>query len=150
MGTIRTTLTAIATTAALTVLAACGGAEDDPAGSEPTSSEPPETSESAEPSESPSATPSEEPREEAPDAPARAMIQIEDFAFSDPGPVAAGAKVTVENVDDVTHTVTADDGAFDVSIGPGETATFTAPSEAGDYGYFCEPHPGMTATLVVQ
>jgi plastocyanin len=66
-------------------------------------------------------------------------------------PVKAGATVTVQNKDDVQHTVTADDGkSFNITIDPGKTATFTAPSAKGDYKFHCNIHTTMTGTLTVK
>lgn len=142
MHTIRTTLTSLAVVVLLGGLSACGAGGADDVADEPTAPAP--TSESSPEEPSGEQTPSEE-------APAeKVVITIEDFAFSDPGPVAAGTEITVKNLDGVLHTVTADDGEFDVDVDAGETVTFTAPSEPGDYGYICEPHPQMTATLVVE
>jgi plastocyanin len=76
-------------------------------------------------------------------------ITVKDFKFTT-SPVKAGATVTVQNNDDVEHTVTADDGSFNVSIQPGKTATFTAPSSAGDYKFHCTIHSQMHGTLTVQ
>lgn len=79
-----------------------------------------------------------------------ALITIADFAYETTGTVEPGAEVTVHNEDDVGHTVTSDDeGLFDVEVGPGETVTFTAPDEPGDYSYFCVPHPSMVSVLTV-
>lgn len=82
-----------------------------------------------------------------------AEIIIEDFAHS-PGTltVEAGATVTVTNNDSASHTVTADDdSSFDTGlIAQGETVTFTAPTEPGEYSYHCTPHPDMTGTLIVE
>jgi plastocyanin len=64
--------------------------------------------------------------------------------------VKPGTKVTVMNTDSVTHTLTADGGAFDTGdILPGTSTTFTAPATAGSYGYHCSIHLFMKATLVV-
>ena len=78
------------------------------------------------------------------------VIVISDFTYELPGPVPAGATITVRNEDGVGHTVTSDDGAFDVAVGPGEETTLTAPDEPGDYPFHCTPHPQMTATLTVE
>jgi plastocyanin len=54
--------------------------------------------------------------------------------------VPAGTAVTWTNNDEVAHTVTADDRAYDSGlIAKGQTFahTYTA---AGRYGYFCIPH----------
>jgi plastocyanin len=78
------------------------------------------------------------------------VITILEFSYDVPSSVPAGAEVTVRNEDGVGHTVTSDEeGVFDVIIGPGEEATFTAPAEAGEFPFHCTPHPTMTATLVV-
>lgn len=85
----------------------------------------------------------EEPAEEL-------VITISDFAFDVPATVPPGAEVTVVNEDSSFHTVTAADGAFDVDAPGGETVTFTAPEEPGEYAFSCTPHPRMTATLTVE
>lgn len=81
-----------------------------------------------------------------------AAITIRDFAYGTALVVAAGASVTVTNMDSAEHTVTADDGpAFDVDVkGSGGTASFTAPSKPGSYTYHCTFHPGMHGTLTVK
>ena len=66
-------------------------------------------------------------------------------------PVKADATVTVKNDSGgTTHTVTANNGAFDTgSINSGSTATFTAPTKPGSYKFHCNIHPTMTGTLTV-
>lgn len=79
-----------------------------------------------------------------------AVITIADFKYQMPESIALGAEITVINDDDAPHTVTADgDGEFDVEVGPGETVTFTAPEEAGEYQVICTFHPQMSGTLVI-
>jgi len=72
------------------------------------------------------------------------------FAFATL-PVKAGAKVTVKNLTTAQHTVTADTtaGGFDLAVDPGKTATFTAPSRPGSYGFHCNIHTYMMGTLTV-
>ena len=111
-------------------LAACGGDDDDDA--------------------SGSATEADAGDDAGSGATADVAVRIEGFAFEDIGPVAAGATFAVENADSATHTFTADDGAFNESVGGGETITVTAPSEPGEYPYRCEIHTSMTGTLVVE
>lgn len=61
----------------------------------------------------------------------------------------AGSRITVRNGDAAVHTVTANSGAFDVTVPEHGTATFTAPDKAGNYPFHCRPHPFMTAVLIV-
>ncbi len=61
----------------------------------------------------------------------------------------AGSVVTVQNKDGVTHSVTADGGAFDVAVPAGTTARFVAPSRPGTYAFHCNFHASMHGTLTV-
>lgn len=76
-------------------------------------------------------------------------ITITDFAYSMTGTITPGSLISVTNNDKEAHTVTADNGAFDVTVAGGQTATFAAPSEGGDYGFFCKFHGNMKGTLTV-
>ena len=79
-----------------------------------------------------------------------ALITIADFKYNLTGTVEPGAQVAVTNEDNVGHTVTSDEeGLFDVEVGPGQTITFTAPDEPGEYSYYCIPHPSMVSVLSV-
>lgn len=67
--------------------------------------------------------------------------------------VAVGAEVTFENLDPFAHTVTSASGSsLDYDSGDlGEGDTFVQRfDEAGSYDYFCEIHPTMRATVVVE
>ena len=77
-----------------------------------------------------------------------ATITIRDFTFEVPS-VPAGSTVRVVNADGVPHTVTADDGSFDVFLDPGTETTFVVPATPGAYAFFCAVHPSMTSSLVV-
>lgn len=79
----------------------------------------------------------------------KVVLTISDFSVDVPESVPPGAAVTVVNEDGAPHTVTADDGTFDVGARQGEPVTFTAPDEPGEYPFHCTPHPNMTAALVV-
>src|SRR5450759_849894 len=78
-------------------------------------------------------------------------ITIKNFAFS-PKPlvVKAGTKITVANVDNTAHTVTADTNSLfktgDIPGGGTVTITVTAP---GTYAYHCSIHNYMTDVLKV-
>ena len=64
--------------------------------------------------------------------------------------VRAGDRVTWVNCDPDAHTSTADGGAWSsplLSNGAAFTHTFDA---VGDYPYHCEPHPFMTARVIVE
>jgi plastocyanin len=81
---------------------------------------------------------------------AGATVIIKDFAFDGPASVTPGATVTVKNEDTEAHTLTADGaGGFDVTIDPGTSAAFTAPTKAGSYPYHCTYHGNMHGTLTV-
>lgn len=79
-----------------------------------------------------------------------ASIVIKDFAYTVSTSVAPGATVTVTNDDSQAHTVTSDDGGFDVKVGSGQTVTMTAPDSAGRYGFVCSFHANMSGVLVVE
>lgn len=79
-----------------------------------------------------------------------ATITIRGHHYTENITVSPSARVTVNNKDLTTHTVTSDSsGVFDVSVGPGGQATFTAPSAAGSYPYHCNRHPSMHGVLIV-
>jgi|SRR6266511_3377917 plastocyanin len=66
-----------------------------------------------------------------------------------PVEVKVGETVTWINDDSGRHTVTSKDGVFDSGImGKGQSFSFTF-DKAGEYPYFCSPHPGMVGTVVV-
>lgn len=91
---------------------------------------------------------SEEPAEEAPAE--EIVITIRDFKYEMPDSVPAGAEITVINEDTAPHTVTTTETEdFDAVAAGGETVTFTAPSEPGEYPFVCTYHANMTGTLVV-
>ncbi|WP_411092112.1 cupredoxin family copper-binding protein [Streptomyces sp. 049-1] len=80
-------------------------------------------------------------------------VTIKDFTFQPASlTVSPGAKVTVINNDTTTHTLTASKGgSFDTGdVAPGKSATFTAPSQPGDFPYTCTIHPFMKGTLTVK
>ncbi|GAB3534826.1 hypothetical protein GCM10027403_11490 [Arthrobacter tecti] len=143
--------------AALVGVAGCGSG-DDQAGeappaettsaAEPTTDEATSEDASEEPSEEPSETASAEPTEDAPAE--EIVITIRNFEYEMPESVPAGAEITVINEDTAPHTVTTSETEdFDAVAAGGETVTFTAPSEPGEYPFICTYHPNMTGTLVV-
>jgi plastocyanin len=102
------------------------------------------------------AAPAETPADAAQgaEAPAAAEVPVDirDFAYSpNPIEIAAGDTVTWTNQDEVPHTATGEDRDVLQSgtISPGASFSQVFP-EAGEFGYFCEFHPNMTGTVVVQ
>jgi plastocyanin len=77
-------------------------------------------------------------------------VSIKDFAFDPPNAtVAPGTTVTWVNNDQVPHTATANDGAFDSgTLQPGQSYSFTV-GKPGTYAYHCNIHPDMTATVTM-
>jgi len=76
-------------------------------------------------------------------------LDVTSFNFSDVS-APAGGTLEVINESGGDHTVTADDGEFDVELPDGETVEVPVPSEPGEYGFHCKIHPSMTATLTAQ
>jgi plastocyanin len=102
------------------------------------------------------AAPTETPADAAQDAEAPAAaevpVDIRDFAYSpNVVEIAAGDTVTWTNQDEVPHTATGEDRGVLQSgtISPGASFSQVFP-EAGEFGYFCEFHPNMSGTVVVQ
>ena len=77
-------------------------------------------------------------------------VDIKDFSFSPKRiTVKVGQPITVANQDNVTHTLTANDGAFDTrDLGGGHRDRLTVEA-AGTYAYHCEIHPFMTGNVLV-
>lgn len=87
----------------------------------------------------------------APAAAEAATITIADMSFGDPITVAPGTQITVKNDDSVEHSVTSRTAdTFDVHVDGGEQGTLTAPTEPGEYAFYCVYHPSMTGTLIVK
>lgn len=79
------------------------------------------------------------------------VVVIRDFSFT-PGSIRVGVGATViwANCGDEAHTSTSDGGAWSsqlISSGFTYSRTF---DQAGSFAYHCEPHPFMTATVVVE
>lgn len=80
----------------------------------------------------------------------RGTITISNYGFSGPGTLARHALITVRNRDSVTHTVSANSGAFSVRVGPHRTVTFRAPRRLGLYRFHCRIHSFMKGSLRVK
>jgi len=84
-------------------------------------------------------------------AAAGSTITISGMDFGDPITVSPGAQVAVTNEDGVEHSVTSKTaGQFDVEVDGGKQGTFTAPTQPGDYPFYCKYHSNMAGTLVVK
>jgi plastocyanin len=78
-------------------------------------------------------------------------ITIANMAFGDPITVAPGTQITVKNDDSAEHSVTSrTEGQFDVHVDGGQQKTLTAPSQPGEYAFYCVYHPSMKGTLIVK
>jgi plastocyanin len=77
-------------------------------------------------------------------------VRIADFAFAPAERDAkVGDSVKWTNSDGLTHTVTADDGAFDSgNLAGGKSFSFTF-DQAGTFAYHCKIHQRMTGKVVV-
>jgi plastocyanin len=79
-----------------------------------------------------------------------AIVHVQDFAY-DPGAleIHVGDDVAFINDDEIAHTVTSDDKAFDSgNLDQHQTWTYTF-TKAGTYTYYCTYHPFMKAKIVV-
>ncbi len=100
----------------------------------------------------PAETPADAAQGAAAPAAAEVPVDIRDFAYSpNPVEIAAGNTITWTNQDEVPHTATGEDRDVLQSgtISPGASFSQVFP-EAGEFAYFCEFHPNMTGTIVVQ
>ena len=79
-------------------------------------------------------------------------VEIADLAFNpETLTVAVGSTVTWVNADpDVPHTSTSDDDVWNSdTLNEGDDFSFTF-DEAGTFAYFCEVHPTMRGSIVVE
>jgi plastocyanin len=124
---------------------AAAAATDAPATSAPAATDTPATAVPAE-------TPADDAQSAEAPAAAEVPVDIRDFAYSpNPIEIAAGDTVTWTNQDEVPHTATGEDRDVLQSgtIAPGASFSQVFP-DAGEFGFFCEFHPNMTGTIVVQ
>jgi plastocyanin len=62
--------------------------------------------------------------------------------------VSVGTTVEWVNKDSVDHTITLENGDLDELLPQGSTGTFTF-NEKGEFRYFCQLHPGMQGSIIV-
>jgi len=82
---------------------------------------------------------------------ATAGVLIENYAYSPAEiTITAGTTVTWTNKDSVRHTVTTRNPLFDSGLfAKGESFSYTF-NQAGDFEYYCIPHPYMTGKVSVK
>ena len=79
-----------------------------------------------------------------------ATITIANMSFGEPITVPPGAQITIKNDDSAEHSVTSQTaGQFDVHVDGKQQGTLTAPTEPGEYAFYCVYHPSMKGTLIV-
>jgi plastocyanin len=78
-------------------------------------------------------------------------VEIADLAFSpDTLTVAVGTTVTWENSDSLPHTSTSEDEVWTSgTLGSGDEFSVNF-EQAGTFSYFCEIHPSMIGSVVVE
>ena len=77
------------------------------------------------------------------------QTEIARFTFETPLEVAVGTSVTWTNTEE-PHTVTARDGSFDSGRIPQDESFTHTFDTAGTFDYFCQVHPAMEGTVVVE
>jgi plastocyanin len=102
--------------------------------------------------ESPADTPAE--NAEAPTAESvgeNHVVEIANFAFAPAKlTIKTGDTVTFINKDPVKHTATADDSSFDTGLIGQDKEVQIAFDKAGEFSYFCAPHPAMKGSVIVK
>jgi plastocyanin len=86
----------------------------------------------------------------AQDSSSTSVVTISDFAYSPQQlTVTQGQTVRFVNRDDVAHTVTDTNGAFDSgSLDQDKSWTYTF-NKLGTYSYYCTVHPSMKGSITV-
>ena len=86
----------------------------------------------------------------------KAVVAIRGYTFyPDTLRVTAGTTITWVNCDDIAgvdaHTTTSTTGVWSSGLFA-EGQTYTAPvvNQTGSFPYFCQPHPSMRGTIIVQ
>lgn len=118
---------------ALSLLAACGGEDDDGQGGSPTAT----------------ATETETPTETGTEGGGGPDLTMIDFGFSPTDlTVSEGDTITVANIGEVSHTFTTEDGSVDETVGPGDEVEVPLEGVSSG-GFHCRFHSQMQGTLTV-
>ncbi|MBI4134933.1 MAG: hypothetical protein HY471_02415 [Candidatus Sungbacteria bacterium] len=76
--------------------------------------------------------------------------KIANFAFDKEIRIRTGDTIRWTNTDGVGHTVTSDTGVFRSNLLPTDGSFSFIFKSAGSFPYFCEPHPFMRGTIIVE
>jgi plastocyanin len=99
--------------------------------------------------EAPSQPPPGSSAQSAPAPAGQATVDVRDFAFAPASvTVAVGATVTFRNAGAASHTATARDGSFDVTLARGASTVVTF-AHAGTFAYYCKFHTSMVGSITV-
>ena len=91
------------------------------------------------------------PTADSPTAAAGPTLTIANMSFGEPLTVAPGTEINIVNNDTAEHSVTSrTEGAFDVHVDGGKRKTLTAPTQPGEYPFYCVYHRNMNGTLIVE
>lgn len=78
-------------------------------------------------------------------------VEITNFAFSpEKLEISQGDIVNFINKDEVKHSATDDNEQFDTELLAQNESKEVTFSDAGEFGYYCIPHPGMRGSIVVK
>lgn len=78
-------------------------------------------------------------------------VEIMNFAFSSASlEISVGDIVEFTNLDAVKHSAVEDNGVFDTGLLAKGESKQIAFSEAGEFAYYCGPHPDMRASIIVK
>jgi plastocyanin len=78
-------------------------------------------------------------------------VTISGMNFGDPVTVSPRTQVAITNEDGVEHSVTSKTaGQFDTEVDANGQKTFTAPTQPGEYPFYCKYHSNMKGTLTVK
>ena len=78
-------------------------------------------------------------------------VKIVNFEFSPTSlEIGVGDIVEFTNLDAVKHSAVADDDVFDTGLLAKDESKQITFSEAGEFGYYCGPHPDMRAAIIVK
>lgn len=83
-------------------------------------------------------------------APEQKTITIQNFKYSPATlTVKAGTIVTWKNLDNMNHTITAENGSFSEAVAYGKSVSYTF-TKPGTYNYKCTLHPTMVGKIIVK